>query len=319
MTRRHAHEPLIVGGGPAGLTAAIYATRAGLSPLVIEPASFGGQISSPDIVDNYPGIDAIGGMELGERMRAQAERLGTDFSYDSIGSIEYDPVSKTFHLHGDEDYEASSVIYAAGASPRKAGFAGEDEFLGRGVSYCATCDGMFYRGKRVFVVGGGNTACEEALYLAGLAEEVTLVVRKDRLRAMASLVDTVMTNPRIVIRYLTTILELRGDADAGMVPPTSLVLSVADGESPRTEELEFDPGSFGVFVAVGREPRSALVNGLVDLDAAGYVLTNESMETSTPGLYCAGDVRSKPLRQVVTAAADGAIAGVSSSGFLARR
>lgn len=319
MSLLRTHELVVIGGGPAGLSAAIYATRAGLTPVVIESDSFGGQISTTDELDNYPGLDNVGGVELGERMRAHAERLGTEFSYDAINSIELDAGTATFRLHGEESYEASAVVYAAGASPRKVGFVGENAYLGRGVSYCATCDGMFYRGKQVFVVGGGNTACEEATYLARLAEKVTLLVRKDHLRAMSSLANSVLENPKIEVRYLTSIVELRGREGAVTSLPDTIVLSVGEaGATPHIEELSFAPGSFGVFVAVGREPRSELVSDLVDLDADGYVLTNDSMETRTPGLFCAGDVRTKPLRQVVTAASDGAVAAVSAATYLSR-
>ena len=319
MSLLRTHELVVIGGGPAGLSAAIYATRAGLTPVVIESGSFGGQISTTDELDNYPGLDNVGGVELGERMRAHAERLGAEFSYDAIKSIELDAGTTTFRLQGEESYEASSVVYAAGASPRKAGFVGENAYLGRGVSYCATCDGMFYRGKQVFVVGGGNTACEEATYLARLAEKVTLLVRKDHLRAMSSLANSVLENPKIEVRYLTSIVELRGREGAVTSLPDTIVLSVGEaGVTPHIEELSFAPGSFGVFVAVGREPRSELVSDLVDLDADGYVLTNDSMETRTPGLFCAGDVRTKPLRQVVTAASDGAVAAASAATYLSR-
>lgn len=319
MSLLRTHELVVIGGGPAGLSAAIYATRAGFTPVVIESGSFGGQISTTDELDNYPGLDNVGGVELGERMRAHAERLGAEFSYDAIKSIEFDAGTATFRLQGEESYEASAVVYAAGASPRKAGFVGENAYLGRGVSYCATCDGMFYRGKQVFVVGGGNTACEEATYLARLAEKVTLLVRKDHLRAMSSLANSVVENPKIEVRYLTSIVELRGREGAVTSLPDTIVLSVGEaGATPHIEELSFAPGSFGVFVAVGREPRSELISDLVDLDADGYVLTNDSMETCTPGLFCAGDVRTKPLRQVVTAASDGAVAAVSAATYLSR-
>ena len=234
MSLLRTHELVVIGGGPAGLSAAIYATRAGLTPVVIESGSFGGQISTTEELDNYPGLDNVGGVELGERMRAHAERLGAEFSYDAIKSIELDAGTATFRLQGEESYEASAVVYAAGASPRKAGFVGENAYLGRGVSYCATCDGMFYRGKQVFVVGGGNTACEEATYLARLAEKVTLLVRKDHLRAMSSLANSVLENPKIEVRYLTSIVELRGHEGAVTSLPDTIVLSVGEAGANHT-------------------------------------------------------------------------------------
>lgn len=303
----------IIGSGPAGLSAAVYGTRAGLETLVVTDGSVGGQIATTDVVDNYPGIENVGGLELGQRMWDHAEHLGARFVFDRIGAISRDDFDGVFTLSGDDGaYEARTVIYAAGATPRRAGFAGEDEYRGRGVSYCATCDGMFYRGKDVYVIGGGNTACEEALYLSKLAASVTLIVRKDHLRAMKSLRDSVADSPNIIVRYLSRILSVSGD---GLLSSLELE-SVDDEGNPTLERIEKEPGSFGIFVSVGQEPQTELVQEFVDLDDHGYIQTDCSMATRTPGLYCAGDVRVTPLRQVITAAADGAVAATSAACFL---
>ena len=315
MTTSNSNDLIIVGGGPAGLSASIYALRAGLCPLVIEGESFGGQISATDAVDNYPGLEGLSGIELAERFRAHAEHLGVRFEFDSIECISNE--GGLFVLRGAEKYRARSIVYAAGAAPRRAGFVGEDTFVGRGVSYCATCDGMFYRGKRAFVIGGGNTACEEALYLSKLSSKVTMIVRGERLRARGPLADAVRNSPIIEVRYLTSIIELKGENSNGLGLPTELVLSTCskDGDNGK-ETIRFKPGSVGVFVAAGRMPRTKLVENLVDLDENGYVLTDDSMSTRIPGLFCAGDLRAKSLRQVVTAVSDGAIAATSAASYL---
>lgn len=302
------HDLTIIGGGPAGLTASIYATRAGLDALTIEQGSFGGQIAITDEVDNYPGIEGVNGAELGAKLQQHAEHLGAAFAYDSVTTAAHD--DEGFRLVGDEGtYTSRALIYAAGATPRPAGFVGEDTFRGRGVSYCATCDGMFYTNKRVFIIGGGNSACEEAVFLSRFASSVTMLVRKDHLRAVSSVVRQVEQNDKITVRYLTSLVRLEGE---GFPSKVTLRDNATGAES--VEELE--PGSFGVFVSVGYVPQTALVKDLVDLAADGSIKTDESMATRTPGLFAAGDVRAKPLRQVITAASDGAVAATSAALFL---
>lgn len=313
MTDLNVRDVIIVGSGPAGLSAAIYATRAGLRPLVISSSAAGGQIATTDLVDNYPGIEDITGAELGQRLWDHAEHLGAEFEFDQVVSIDRREGGSLFEVVCEGGSQRGrSVIYAAGASPRKAGFAGENRFGSRGVSYCATCDGMFYRGKDVFVVGGGNTACEEALYLAKVASSVTLVVRKDHLRAMRSLRDAVLSSPMIKVRYLTRIEGVEGDSLIERV-----VLASVDALGvPTREELSFAPGGVGVFVSVGQVPQSAPVCRLAELDDQGYVVTRPDMSVATPGLFCAGDVRATPLRQAITAASDGAIAATSAARYV---
>lgn len=303
------HDLLIIGGGPAGLSATIYATRAGLDSLTIEQGAFGGQITTTDEVDNYPGIEGVNGGELGTRLQEHAEHLGAAFAYDTIEDVTRNE-DGTFTASGyDGTYTAKTLIYAAGATPRKAGFAGEDEFRGRGVSYCATCDGMFYTGKRIFVIGGGSSACEEAVFLSRFASEVTLIVRKDHLRAVNSVVKQVETNEKIEVRYLTTLTGVSGET----LPTT---LTFRDNGTGDTHEETYEPGSFGIFVSVGHEPLTKLVEGLVDLANDRSIVTKDDMSTKTPGLFVAGDVRKKPLRQVITAAADGAVAATSAALYL---
>lgn len=304
------HDLVIVGGGPAGLTASIYATRALLDSITVEQGAFGGQISLTDSIDNYPGVDGVSGAELGMLMQAQAERLGSVFAYDSVESVT--KADDGFVIEcGDATYHAKAVIMAAGATPRHAGFEGEERFQGRGVSYCATCDGMFYMGKEVFVIGGGNTACEEALFLTRFASKVTLIVRKDHVRASATVARQVEDNEKIEVRYLTSITAVDGENAIGSI-------SFKNNESGDVTTESYDEGSVGVFVFVGHIPATGLISGLTEVSADGSVITDESMATSTPGLFCAGDIRDKPLRQVVTAASDGAIAAQSASTFLGK-
>lgn len=306
MSETTTHDLIILGGGPAGLAAAIYATRAGLDALTVEQGAFGGQITTTDEIDNYPGIEGVSGSELGTKMQEHAEHLGAKFAYDAISSVSRND-DGSFSLAGDDGtYEAKTLIYAAGATPRQAGFRGEDEFRGRGVSYCATCDGMFYTGKRVFIIGGGNSACEEAVFLSRFASEVTMVVRKDHLRALSSNQRQVEANDKITVRYLTSITSLEGE---GL--PTKVTFKNNETGVESTEE--FDPGSFGVFVSVGHVPQVDLVRDFVDLADDGSIIVDEHMASKTPGLFCAGDVRHTPLRQVLTAAADGAIAATSAA------
>jgi thioredoxin reductase (NADPH) len=302
----HKHDLIIIGGGPAGLSAAIYATRALLDAVVFEQGGFGGQIVQTDEIDNYPGIAKASGYELGEAFRAHAEGLGAQFAYDQITSIQtidpqaHDGYRFVLKDSSDEDWYAKAVILASGATPRHVGFEGEDTFAGRGVSYCATCDAMFFRGKKVYVVGGGNTACQEALYLTDFASEVIQLVRKDHVRAQAVVAER-LAQSSVELRYNTELVKMEGE---GAFATSVTLLNNKTGE---TYVEQGEPASFGVFVFVGTNPTSSLVEGLVDLQG-NAIVTDETMATKTEGLYAAGDVRNTPLRQVVTAAADGAVA-----------
>ena len=308
-------EPLdlaIVGGGPAGLSAAIYASRALLNAVTFEREALGGQVILTSEVDNYPGVPGADGYGLVEAMRSQAVGLGARIVMEPVDALSYDAASQRFAVGtAAGSHEAAAVIAALGAQPRHAGFVGEERFTGRGVSYCATCDGMFYRNKHVFVIGGGNSAAEEALFLARIASKVTLVVRKDHLRAQAALASELERQEKVEIRLLTSLIELDGNE----LPERLVFRDNATGE---THEETYDPGSFGVFVLAGRAPETGLLEGLVDTDDAGYAITDERMATRTPGLFVAGDARAKPLRQIVTAASDGAVAATSAAAFLGR-
>lgn len=304
------YDVIIVGAGPAGLSAAIYAARSSMRTLVMEQALPGGQIAQTDVIDNYPGVPAINGAELGMKMQEQAEGFGVEIAYRGVTGLRADGAGG-FVVSADngEELAARSVIYTAGATPRMAGFDGEERFRGRGVSYCATCDGMFYRGKRVFVIGGGNSACEEALFLTNFAEHVTMVVRRDVFRAPKGVADKVMAHDKIDVRFTTKIVAVDGN-DA---------LASVTFEDTRTHEQtteNFGEGSFGIFVFTGHDPQVELVRDLVEIGPHGGVLTNEMMATKTPGLFVAGDVREKRVRQVITAANDGAIAAVAAYDYV---
>lgn len=299
----------IIGSGPAGCSAAIYAGRDLLDVVVFEKSDFGGQITASSEVENYPGVQRIDGYTLMSAMRDQAISFGARFVQSQVTSLEMAPDGE-FALQSDADsYAAKGVIACLGRSPARAGFEGEIEFTGRGVSYCATCDAMFYRNKQVFVCGGGNSAAEEALFLSRFASSVTLLVRKGFMRAEAGLVERLQTTPNIDIRYNTSIVAVRG---------SDLLNAIVLRDNITGQEflLEFDEGGFGVFVYVGAHPNTDLLDGLVALNDGGYVQTDDTMATSTLGLFVAGDCRASKLKQVVTAVSDGAIAAVSVSKYL---
>ncbi len=298
-------ELLIIGGGAAGLTAGLYGARAGRQTVLIERMFAGGQIATTHRLENYPGFpQGIGGVEIGMAMMEQAERFGLQIQYDTVNCLELEGAVKTARCDG-EDWQAKAVILCMGAEPRQLGVDREDELRGRGVSYCATCDGTFYQDKTVAVVGGGDTACEDALYLAALAKKVYLIHRRDELRAAGILRQRVMENDRIHMLWNTQVEALLGEERL-----EGLVLT---GENKG--ELQSD----GLFIAVGTLPQSKLVQGALKLDAQGAILTDDRMRTELPGVYAAGDVRATPLRQVVTAAADGAVAATEATKYLMER
>lgn len=306
------YDAIVIGGGPAGYSAALYTARASLSTLVIEQGMAGGQIATSDMVDNYPGIPSISGTELGIKMQEHAEAAGSKSAYGMVSELTRCEDGMFSMLTDSETYRARSVIMATGAQPRQAGFTGEDAFRGRGVSYCATCDGMFYRGKRVFVIGGGNSACEEALYLSNIASSVEMVVRRDTFRASRGMVDRLHARENITIRYQTSIVAIEGERFIGRI-------TFQDNATAAHYSETFEEGSVGIFVFAGNDPVVELVKPYVELGMDGGVLTDDTMATITPGLFCAGDMRTKGLRQVVTAAADGAIAGTSAYRYVEER
>ena len=300
----------ILGGGSAGYSAAIYAARANLSSVVFEQAMPGGQITTTDSIENYPGIPSISGAELGMRFQEHADAAGAETRYSSVEAVSRDE-GGTFTICYDdgETLTAKAIIVATGAVPRPVGFKGEDTYKGRGVSYCATCDGMFYKDKQVFVIGGGNAACEEGLFLTNFASHVTMVIRRDEFRAPQGIVNRLLAHEKISVMYETSIVELAGEA----LPSAITFQNNATGEQ-YTEDYE--PGSFGIFVFAGTDPVTSLVTDLVELGRDGGIQTDDDMSTKTPGVFAAGDVRSKRLRQVITAASDGAIAATSAYEYI---
>ena len=295
----------IIGGGPAGLAAGIYAARADLKTVLFERGMPGGLAASTEIIENYPGFaEGIGGPELAMSMDAQARRFGLEVEYADVEEIKKS--DSHFILKTDEgEYRTGAIIIATGAKPRMLQIKGEKEFHGRGVSYCATCDGAFFRGKRLAVIGGGDSAIEEALFLTKFAEKVTIVHRRGELRATKYLQHKAMNNDKIDFSWHSVPVEIVGSETVQGV----LLKDVRTGEQ---QEIPID----GVFVYVGHSPSTELVKDLADLSDSGYIITDEEMCTKTPGLFAAGDVRKKTLRQVVTAVADGAIAAVSAEKYI---
>lgn len=309
MSNTYPFDLAIIGGGPAGYTAALYAARASLRPIVIEQGMPGGQIATSDEIDNYPGIPMISGAEMGTKMQEHAESAGSTTKYAMVTGLTRTEAG-TFKIATDqEEIEAPAAIIATGATPRPGNFKGEESYRGRGVSYCATCDGMFYRGKHVFIIGGGNTAAEEAIYLSRIASKVTMVIRRDEFRAPRGMVQRVLKQDNIEVRYLTSIVEVSGE---GMLTD----ITFKNNETGELTHETYDAGSFGIFVATGYLPNTDLVKDFVELAQDGGVVADENMATKTPGLYVAGDMRHKNLRQVITAASDGAIAATSAYHYL---
>ena len=289
-------DTVIVGGGPAGLTAGIYLLRAGLTCALFERQFVGGQAATTNVIENYPGFpEGIGGPELSLKMAEQAQSLGLDIRYDEVECLDLAGKVKRLTAAGRE-IEARSVILCMGATPRRLGLKDEERLTGRGVSYCATCDGALYRGRRVVVVGGGDTAVEDALYLSRFAKTVTIVHRRDAFRAQRALVMRMERTPNIDILRSCTVDALLGAEKLEEI-------SLRDVKSGKTRALPAD----GLFIAVGMEPRTALAEGQLELEN-GYIRAGEDTRTSLPLVYAAGDVRTKPLRQVICAAADGAVA-----------
>jgi len=308
---QHHNRVLIIGSGPAGYTAAIYAARAGLGPLLVTGMATGGQMSITTDVENYPGFaEVIQGPWLMEQMHAQAEAVGTVMKSDLITAI--DLSRRPFRATGDSGdiYTADAVIVATGAQARWLGLDSEARFQGFGVSACATCDGFFYRGKRVAVVGGGNTAVEEALYLTNHAASVTLIHRRDSLRAEQIMQDRLFANPKISVRWDTVVDEVLGTE----APLSVTGLRLRNVKSGAVDEMAVD----GLFVAIGHDPATALFRGQIEMDAEGYIVTRpDSTATNIPGVFAAGDVQDRIFRQAVTAAGSGCMAALEAERFLA--
>ena len=298
------YDVIVIGGGPAGLTAGLYLARARYRVLILEKADFGGQITITDEVVNYPGVGTTSGRALTATMRRQAQDFGAEFLSAEATGLDVEGAVKVVHTSRG-DLRTFGILVATGASPRKLGFEGESEYAGRGVAYCATCDGEFFTGREVLVIGGGFAAAEEAVFLTKYASKVTILVREDDFTCDASVAAEAKDNPKIEVRY-HTVLDGVTAGQGGLIEAT--IRDVASGAVETWRPSA--GGTFGVFVFAGYVPATDLVRGVVELDEQGYVVTHGYLETSVPGVYAAGDLRVKNLRQVVTATADGAIAAV---------
>jgi thioredoxin reductase (NADPH) len=308
---------ILIGAGPAGLTAAQYGARANLSVLALEQLSPGGQALYIDVLENYPGIaNGMGGFEFGEALRLQAESFGAKILAEEVKALSREGGLFTIALASGKNLKALAVVIATGAKHRTLDIPGEKEFTGRGVSYCATCDGPFFKGKKIFVVGGGDAACDEAQYISHLSNQVILIHRRDKFRAQKALADRVLHNPNIDVRFNTVMKEIRGTAGAKV---TSVLLESKAGDSGNVTSCE--ESADAVFIFTGTVPQTSLVSGVngglkAELDEAGYIITGQNMASSVPGLFAAGDVRTTPFRQVITAAADGAVAAHSAAAYI---
>ena len=300
------YDVIIIGGGPAGLTAAIYNSRALLKVLVVEKTMIGGQLSYTDIIENYPGfIEPIGGAELAGRMEQQAKKFGTEIVYDQVNNVE--KIGDIFKITGaSKEYEGKSVILTVGSENRKLNIKGEDTYTGRGVSYCATCDGAFFKEQRVVVVGGGDSAIKEALFLTKYASHVTVIHRRDKLRAEKVIQKNAFENAKISFEWNSVAKEISGEIGVTNI-------TIEDVKTNKQKKIDIE----GVFVFIGMKPKVPMgVDKLADLDKTGYILSDCDMQTKTKGFYVAGDIRAKLLRQVATAVGEGAAASFSVQEYL---
>ncbi len=308
MINNHVYDMIIIGGGPGGYTAALYAVRAGLDTVLLEKFSAGGQMALTDQIDNYPGFEnGIDGFTLAEKMKQGAERFGAQTKYAEVKSVDLNASPKVVET-SEGTFYGKTVVFSTGANPRELGLMEEKELVGRGVAYCASCDGMFYRGKTVVVVGGGNTAAEDAMLLSRLAKKVIVVHRRDSLRATKIYHEPLMQAENVEFRWNSVVTELLHDAKITGV-------KLKDVQTGEETVVECD----GVFVSIGRKPATELVKDQLTLDQSGYVVADESTRTNIPGVYAVGDVRTKALRQVVTAVADGATVVYYAEEYLAEQ
>lgn len=304
MSEQKIYDVIIAGAGPAGMTAAVYTSRANMSTLMLERGIPGGQMANTEDIENYPGYESILGPDLSNKMFEHAKKFGAEYAYGDIQEIVDGYPYKTVRA-GNKEYLAKSIIVATGAEHRELGAPGEKELSGRGVSYCAVCDGAFFRNKELVVVGGGDSAVEEAIFLTRFATKVTIVHRRDQFRAQKIIQKRAFENPKIEVIWDTAVKEIRGENKVASV----LLENLKTGE-------QTDFPCEGVFIYVGMDPLSKAVQGLGITNEAGYVLTDEKMKTSVPGIFAAGDVRDKMLRQVVTATGDGGVAAQSAQHYV---
>jgi thioredoxin reductase (NADPH) len=298
-------DVIVVGGGPAGLTAALYAARAAAEPLVLIGEAVGGQAATTHEIENYPGFpEGVGGAALAQQMQSHAERFGAKFQFDTVTDVDFQtyPFKVQTRMQA---YTAKTVIVTTGSSPRKLGVPGEKKYASRGVSYCATCDGYFYKDKRVVVVGGGNSALDESLFLARLVAKITILHRRDQFRGDPVLQERVFAEPKIDVMWDTVVEEILGEESANGVR----VRNVKSGE---VSTLETD----GVFIYIGHLPNTELFRGQLELDETGYIVTDRRQRTSVPGVFAAGDVQDAIFRQIVTAAGTGSAAAIEAIRYL---
>jgi len=300
------YDIAIIGGGPAGLTAALYASRSGLKTVLLEKMGMGGQAALTHTIDNYPGVPEVHGAELGIRMASQAEKFGVVTVYDEVQDIDLD--KKIIKTAYSGEIQAATIVLSMGASSKKLGLEAEERLTGRGVSYCAVCDGAFFKGKIVAVVGGGNTAVEDALYLTRFVKKVYLIHRRDEFRASKILSDTVKNNQSVEIIWNAVVTDIKGENKVEGI-------TVKDVKSGEMRDITLD----GLFVAIGQKPKSDIVKGKVETDEEGYIKTDDEMRTDKEGVYAAGDIRIKTYRQIVTATSDGAIAALNAGHYLSSK
>ncbi|MBI2842971.1 MAG: thioredoxin-disulfide reductase [Armatimonadetes bacterium] len=299
------HDTIIIGGGPAGLTAAIYAARARMDTLLVERTFPGGLMMISEYIENYPGFsNGVSGPDLCLAMQAQAEKFGAQVMLTDIQSVNLTGPEKIIRT-SEGELKARTVIIATGARPRRLGVPGEKEFQGRGVSYCATCDGPFFKGKKLAVIGGGDTAVEDSVYLTRFADDVTIIHRRDRFRAAKIIQERALANPHINVLWDSVVQEIHGN-------PVVEQIKIKNVKNHDLTDLKVD----GVFILIGQEPDTAFLADQVTRDSFGYIPTDAEMHTNLPGVFAAGDVRQKTLRQIVTACADGAMAATSAEKYL---
>jgi len=303
--KTNGYDVIIIGGGPAGLTAGLYASRARLRTLLIENGLFGGQMMTTETIDNYPGFpEGVTGEELSRLMEEQAKRFGTETINEEVVEVVMEGAQKRVRT-AESTYSSKTLIICTGTEYRKLGIPGEKEFAGKGVSYCATCDGAFFKDSQIVVVGGGDSALTEALFLTKFVKELTIIHRRDALRATKIYQERAMANPKIKFLWNSVLLEIKGD---------DVVRAVAVRNVKTGEVKEFPTD--GAFLFVGLLPRTQFLKGLVEMDEAGYILTNDDCETSVKGIFAAGDCRKKLLRQVSTSVGDGATAAFAAEKYL---
>lgn len=306
------YDVVIIGGGPAGLSAGIYAARAKMDAVILEKGKLGGQIVTTAEIANYPGgTEEESGPSLIDRMEAQARGFGCEIVRADVERVDFTGKTKFVHCTDGSTYESKTVIIASGASPRKIGCPGEGTFTGKGVSYCATCDGDFFTDLEVFVVGGGDTALEEGMFLTRFARKVSIIHRRDEFRAAKSIIEKAEKNEKVEFIYNAVVEEIKGD---GIVE--SIVLKDTKTGELREIKADEDDGTFGIFVFIGFLPQSGVFKGAVEMNEGGYIIADELTRTNVPGVFAAGDVRVKTLRQVVTATSDGAISAVEAEKYI---